>query len=139
MVMYDSQEFEGKIMVFGIYHIAGMGENEFLSLASGTIDAKRAALYSQFRFDELFENADMPLWNKDIAALLVEFYGFESVSVPAGEQCLWIEMYGAREAACGNGYRELMGDLSLSREGLDDRLIEIHEQHIKWIKENLKL
>lgn len=121
-----------------IYHAAGMGPHAYLQRTSGAVEAHRAALYCQFRFDQLFEEASMPLRNSEIAALLIEFYGFEDAPAISEEQCQWIEMFSARESIYGESYCELMRDASLQRHGLDTRLSDIHKNQLESLNSSLR-
>lgn len=104
-----------------ITHHYDIGDQRvFLRRVAGTVDAKRAALYLQFRCEEWFGTSKM-LTNLGIASLLVTHYGFQHA--PATEVCSVIDMYSDREAACGGLSAELVRDLSLYREGIREAMI----------------
>lgn len=101
--------------VLRIYHHYDIGDqSSYIERRSGGIDAKRAALYCQFRCEEWF-GASASLSNFGIASLLVDFYGFQHCAPPGESIFAEIDMYVDREDAVGNLYSELMKDDSLHR------------------------
>lgn len=83
-------------------------------------DARRAAVYLQFRSEELYGEGAM-LTNLGVAALLVQFYGFMPAARVANP--VEIDLYDEREAMCEPGlYEPLMADKSLWRKGLKEAM-----------------
>lgn len=103
-----------------IRHHYDIGDQRvFLRRLTGDVDAKRAAVYLQFKCEEWF-GVEKMLTNLGVAALLVTFYGFQHG--PADTICTDVDMYSDRERACGAPHRELMADASLFREGLREAM-----------------
>ena len=99
-----------------ITHHYDIGNQDvFVERRSGDVDAKRAAIYCQFKAEEWFNAHEFS--NLGIAAMLVAFYGFQHTRVC---ECPTIDLYADREAACGSTYHELMADASLHREGMKE-------------------
>lgn len=101
-----------------ITHHYDIGNQDvFVERRTGDVDPVRAAIYCQFKAEKLA--GDREVMNLGIAAALIAFYGF----VHCAEcECLTIDLYKDREAFCGPGHAELMGDQSLHREGLEEFL-----------------
>lgn len=103
--------------VYCIYHAYDVGDQHvYVRRESGSIDAKEAALYLQFQAEAFYGEGAM-LSNLGIAALLIEYYGFQHWRATA--PCIFIDMYSDREhASYPDHYRELMENKDLYREGL---------------------
>lgn len=109
--------------VYCIEHFYDMGDQRiYIKRASGDIDAKRAAMYCQFKCEEWFGPEKM-LTNLGIASLLITFYGYQHSSVSPSTT---IDMHADRNAFCGDNYTPLVSDASLHR----DRLYEFMAPHV---------
>lgn len=109
--------------IYRIRHYYDVGNQDiYVVRRSGDVDAKRAALYCQFKSEEWFAE-DAGLMTLGVAALLTMFYGYRQAPVPDHDDFIDIDMYREREAAVqGSLYRELMADESLHRDGLRDHM-----------------
>lgn len=107
--------------VYCIYHAYDVGDQQvYVCRESGNIDAKEAALYLQFQAEAFYGESAM-LSNLGIAALLIEYYGFQHWHATA--PCTSIDMYSEREHACyPEYYGALMENKDLYREGLKDSM-----------------
>lgn len=104
------------------YFYGDGGAPVYIKRVTGNVDAKRAAMYCQFKCEEWFGHEKM-LTNLGIASLLITFYGFQyHHGGPYNE----IDMYHDRSAFCGEKYNELMLDAALQRE----KLREYMEPHV---------
>lgn len=108
---------------YGINYFYGDGGAPvYVIRITGNVDAKRAALYCQFKCEEWFGQEKM-LTNLGIASLLITFYGFQYHHAGPFDE---IDMYHDRSAFCGEKYNELMSDAALFRE----KLREYMEPHV---------
>lgn len=83
----------------------------------------REAVYCQFVAESHYGGSSTVL-NAGIALALVQHYGCEAVEPRA--DAIKIDMYDERQRFCGDGYHELMSDVSLQREGL----AEVFKDHV---------
>ena len=114
----DDDELDGW-MVYRIFHAMDLGDfSVFVAPKDGAPDTRRAALYCQFKAEEWFGDEVM-LSNLGVASLLVQFYDHLPAPRLQSLRPEWfIDLYGDREAACGEECHELMADQSLVRPGL---------------------
>lgn len=105
--------------VYRIFHAMDFGDfSVFVAPKNGAPDTRRAALYCQFKAEEWFGDEVM-LSNLGVASLLVQFYDHEQAPRLRDLGPEWyIDLYGDREAACGEEWHELMADQVLARQGL---------------------
>lgn len=83
--------------IFCITHHYDVGDqNVYVRRITGDIDAKRAAIYCQFKAEEWLGEKKL-LTNLGVAALLVTFYGYQHTSIT--DICTVIDMYIERELA----------------------------------------
>mgnify|MGYP003377895436 CR=1 FL=1 len=105
--------------VYRIFHAMEVGDfSVFVAPKDGAPDTRRAALYCQFKAEAWFGDEVM-LSNLGVASLLVQFYDHLPAPRLQSLRPEWfIDLYGDREAACGEECHELMADQSLVRSGL---------------------
>ncbi len=104
------------------YFYGDGGAPVYIKRVTGNVDAKRAAIYCQFKCEEWFGHERM-LTNLGVASLLITFYGFQ---YHHGGPYDDIDMYHDHSAFCGEKYNELMLDAALQRE----KLREYMEPHV---------
>lgn len=115
---------EERSQTFCIQHHYDIGDQRvYIRRYTGGVDAKRAAVYCQFKCEEWFGSAKM-LTNLGVASLLVTFYGYQHTASMDG--CNIIDMHVHREESCGDKYYELIADTTLFR----DKLKEYMEPHV---------
>lgn len=114
-----ADEVEPFVPVYRIFHGLELGDfSVYVAPLVGAPDTRRAALYCQFKAEEWF-GVEVVLSNLGVASLLVQFYDHEQAPrLPELGSKYYIDLYGDREAACGQQWRELMADESLARPGL---------------------
>ncbi len=109
-----------RLTTFRIRHHYDIGnQNVFVKRRSGDVDAKRAAIYCQFKCEEWFGGHHM-LSNLAVGAMLIMFYGYRHSAVELDGSYTDIDLYSDRERACGGLYYELIADASLHRDGMRD-------------------
>jgi hypothetical protein len=92
----------------------------YVTQGSDRINGKEAALFLQFTAEQ-FYGPERFLSNLGIAALLVQFYGFQQCAVT--ESYEHIDMYSDRESATTkNIYEALMSKAELQRDGLKEHI-----------------
>jgi uncharacterized cysteine cluster protein YcgN (CxxCxxCC family) len=124
---YNATQYEldmsDSIGIYCIEHFYDMGDQRiYIKRVSGDIDAKRAAIYCQFKCEEWFGSEKM-LTNLGVASLLITFYGYQHYRMAPGTK---IDMHADRVFFCGDNYKELIGDQTLYRE----KLREYMESHV---------
>lgn len=114
--------------IFRIRHHYAIGNQDvYVERRHGDVDAKRAALYCQFKCEEWIGHQFM-LSNLAVAAMLVMFYGYGHAAVESDGGFTDIDMYSDRENACENGLSsELKADASLHHEGMREAVARLAE------------
>lgn len=98
-------------------------------------DPTEEALYCQFMAEEWIDMG-VSLPNNVIANALIEFYGCKQVPKGPTKYSVEIDMYFAREEACGDTYSKLMTSPTYERVGLEEFLIRaVHESLMEQAKQ----
>lgn len=118
---FGELEREERESTFCIQHYYDIGDQRiYVREGRGcTVNARRAAIYCQFKCEEWFGSAAQ-LSNFGVAAMLIAFYRFDYAQPTEGADV--IDLYYDRERACGDLWREMMADTTLARDGLRDAM-----------------
>jgi hypothetical protein len=107
--------------IYRIFHSYDLGDQSvYIFQANSQVNAKEAALYLQFKAEEYF-GSDAWLSNLGLAALMIQFYGFQQCALT--NNCEQINMYSDRERACTSEiYQSLISKKELHRENIQHQL-----------------
>lgn len=114
--------------IFRVRHDCDIGNQDvYVVREHGNVDAKRAALYCQFKCEEWLGHQFI-LSNLAVAAMLVMFYGYRHAAVAREGSYTDIDMYSDRENACEYGLTaELKADTSLHHDGMREAVALLAE------------
>lgn len=112
---------------FQIFHYYDLGDQP--AFVCSDKDPTEEALYCQFMAEEwIDEGVSLP--NDVIANALIEFYGCKQIPKDSTKYSVEIDMYFAREEACGDTYNKLMNSSIYERVGLKEFLVRAVQESL---------
>lgn len=113
--------------LFKIFHHYDLGDQP--AFVCSDKDPTEEALYCQFMAEEwIDEGVSLP--NNVIANALIKFYGCKQAPKTPAKSSVEIDMYFAREEACGVTYNKLMNLPIYERVGLKEFLIRAFKESL---------